>query len=77
MLPLQVSVDGILHVSCSRPEQECILLQPDIGVDDKENKVLQNKPLLVRSSRDHRKSDSSKGCQHELPSKTSSLIPEV
>ena len=32
--PLQVSVDGILHVSCTSPEQECILLQPDVGVDD-------------------------------------------
>ena len=36
MLPLQASVDGVLHVSCSRPELECILLQPDVGVDDKE-----------------------------------------
>ena len=36
MLPLEASVDGVLHVSCAIPERECILLQPDIGVDDKE-----------------------------------------
>ena len=34
IFPLQASVDGFLHVSCTSPEQECILLQPDIGVDD-------------------------------------------
>ena len=31
--PLQVSVDDLLHVSCTSPEQECILLQPDVGAN--------------------------------------------
>ena len=34
--PLQTSVNGILHVNCTSPEQECVLLQPDVGVDDEE-----------------------------------------
>ena len=35
--------------------------------------LLQNKPLLARSLQDHRRNDSSKGWQHRLPSKASSL----
>ena len=34
IFPLQVSVDGVSHVSCTSPEQECASLQPDVGVDD-------------------------------------------
>ena len=31
--PLQASVDGVLHVSYTRPEQECILHQVDVGAN--------------------------------------------
>ena len=27
-------MDGFLHLTCTNPEQEYILLQPDVGVDD-------------------------------------------
>ena len=36
IFPLQVSADGLLRVNCTSTEQECILLQPDVGVDDEE-----------------------------------------
>ena len=36
---LQASVGGFLRVSCTSPEQECILLQPDVGMDD-EGKII-------------------------------------
>ncbi|CAN0207771.1 unnamed protein product, partial [Ascophyllum nodosum] len=31
--PLQASVDGFLYVSYTSPEQECILLQADVGAN--------------------------------------------
>ena len=31
---LEASVDSFLHLNCTSPEQECILLQLDVGVDD-------------------------------------------
>ena len=34
IIPLQASVDGFLRFNCTSPEQECVLLQPDVGVDD-------------------------------------------
>ena len=34
IFPLETSVDGILHLNCTSPEQECILIRPDVGVDD-------------------------------------------
>ena len=43
MFPLQASVDGGLHVSCTSPEQECILLQPDVAVDDEEKTTTSEK----------------------------------
>ena len=27
-------MDGFLHSNCTSPEQECALLQPDVGIDD-------------------------------------------
>ena len=36
-VPLQASVDGFLRFNCTSPEQECILLQPDVGVDNKKD----------------------------------------
>ena len=35
--PLKTSMDGFLHSNCTSTEQECILLQSDVGVND--NKV--------------------------------------
>ena len=40
-------MDGILHVSCTSPEEEWILLQPDVGVDDEE-KTSTSKQAAVR-----------------------------
>ena len=56
ILPLQAGLDG-----CTSPEQEwkTNLLQADVGV--KPETSTSNKPLLARSSRDHRRSGSSKG----------------
>ena len=34
ILPLETSMDGALNLNCTSPEQECILLQPDVGMDD-------------------------------------------
>ena len=33
-VPLQASADGFLRFNCTSPERECILSQPDVGVDD-------------------------------------------
>ena len=35
-VPRKDSVDNVLRVSCTSPEQECVLLQPDVEVDDEE-----------------------------------------
>ena len=35
--PFETSMDGFLRSNCTSTEQECILLQPDVGVND--NKV--------------------------------------
>ena len=34
IIPLETSGDGFLHFNFTSLEQECILLQPDVGVDD-------------------------------------------
>ena len=34
VFPLQAGVDVFLRVNCTCPEQEYILLQPDVGIDD-------------------------------------------
>ena len=34
IVTLQASVDGFLRLNCTSPEQECILFQPEVGVDD-------------------------------------------
>ena len=61
VVPLQASGDWFLRFSCTSPEQECVLFQPDVGVNDNDERLLHNKPLLARSSRDQRRSGSSKG----------------
>ena len=33
VIPLQASVDDFLLFNCTSPEQECIVFQPDVGVD--------------------------------------------
>ena len=35
--PLQASVDICLRFNCTSPDQECILFQPDVGVDDEKD----------------------------------------
>ena len=32
--PLETSMDGFLHSNCTSTEQECILLQSNVGVND-------------------------------------------
>ena len=59
--PLQANVNGFLHVSYTSPEQECMLLQADVGANVQKQRIQNNKSLLARSSRDHRRSGSSKG----------------
>ena len=34
ILPLETSMDGFLHVNFTSPKQECIMFEPDVGVDD-------------------------------------------
>ena len=76
LLPLETSIDVVLHSNCTNTEQEYILLhQPDIGIDnEKKLPLLHNKPLFARSSRVLRRSDSNKGRQLGLPSRTSGWI---
>ena len=42
VVPLQASVDVVLLFNCTSPEQECILFQPNVGVDDN-NKAITSK----------------------------------
>ena len=37
IFPFETSMDGFLRLNCTSTEQECILLQSDVGVND--NKV--------------------------------------
>ena len=34
ILPLETSMVGFLHVNFTSPKQECIMFEPDVGVDD-------------------------------------------
>ena len=45
---LQASVDGFLPVSCTSPEQEGILLQPDVGVDDNDEAITSKAQTAAR-----------------------------
>ena len=68
--PLQASVDGVLHVSYTRPEQECILHQVDVGANVQKT-MNSEKVVACEKLRDHRRSGSSKEGHHGLPSKAS------
>ena len=48
VLPLETSVDGFLHSNFTSPEQECILLQPDVGVDDEKETTATTQQAAVR-----------------------------
>ena len=48
MFPLQASVDGLLRFNCTSPEQECILLQPDVGVDDEKDQPTTSQQAAAR-----------------------------
>ena len=34
ILPLETNMDGFLHVNFTSPKHECIMFEPDVGVDD-------------------------------------------
>ena len=71
IFPLLASLDR-----CTSLEYEWTtnLLQAEVGVKPKH--ILQNKPLLARSLRDHRRTGRSEGRHHGVPSKLSSLTLE-
>ena len=48
IVPLQASVDGFLRFNCTSSEQECILLQPDVGVDDKKDQPTASQQAAAR-----------------------------
>ena len=49
LLPLETSMDGVLHSNCTSPEQQCILLhQPDVGVDDEKETTATTQQAAVR-----------------------------
>ena len=48
MFPVQASVNGFLRFNCTRPEQECILLQPDVGVDDEKDQPTTSQQAAAR-----------------------------
>ena len=63
LFPLETSMDGFFNFNSTGTEQECIMLQsdvgindntvqPEVGVDDNNDAILHNKPPLARSSRD-------------------------
>ena len=67
---------GFLRFNCTSPQQDCVLFQPDVGINHEKYQlttVSHNKPLLARSSRDQRRSARRKGRQHGLPSKASNF----
>ena len=47
-VPLQASMDWFLRLNCSSPEQECILLQPDVGVDDEKDQPSTSQQVAAR-----------------------------
>ena len=48
IFPLETSIDGFLHSNCTSSEQECILLQPDVGVDDEKETTTTTQEAAVR-----------------------------
>ena len=74
--PFKTSIDGFLNPNFTSTGQECVLLhQPDVGVDDEKETATTSQQAAVREEfADLRRSDSSKGRQLGLPSRTSSLI---
>ena len=48
MFPLQASVDVFLCFNCSSPEQEYILIQPDVGVDGEKYRPSTSQQVAAR-----------------------------
>ena len=48
IFPLKTSMDVFLHSNCTSPEQECILLQPDVGVDDQKETTATTQQAAAR-----------------------------
>ena len=47
-IPLETSMDNVLRSNCTSPEQECILLQPDVGVDDEKETTATSHQTAIR-----------------------------
>ena len=45
---LETRMDVVLHSNCTSPEQECSLLQLDVGVDDKKETTANSQQAAVR-----------------------------
>ena len=65
-------MDIFLHSNCTSPEQECILLQPDVGVDGEKETTATIQQAAIREEF-ARRSGSNKRRQHGLPIKASNL----
>ena len=48
IIPLETSMDGFLHSICTSPEQKCILLQPDVGLDDEKETAATTHQAAIR-----------------------------
>ena len=46
--PLGTSMDGFFYSNCTSPEQERVLLQPDVGIDDNDEATTSKVPVGVR-----------------------------
>ena len=69
-------MEGFLRFNCTSPEQECVLFQPDVGVDDNDEATSQQAAACEEFARP-RRGGSSKGRHHGLPTKADNLTPEV
>ena len=45
---LEISMDGYFNSNCTSPEQECVLLQLDVGMDDDNKTTTQRSPRSRR-----------------------------
>ena len=69
IFPLEISMDGFLHSNCTSPEQECILLQLDVGVDGEKETTATSQQAAVCEEF----ARPIKRQQHGLPIKASNL----
>ena len=48
-------MDGVFNLNCTSPEQECVLLQPEVGVDDNNESTTQQVPAREEFARQTKK----------------------